>query len=83
MNISSLQTDYLNIDSRSGFNRDIEREYAVQTECTFCGGDKHSAEKNSKRIERRRKKLARLMFHPIDKWNVRLGNSLDVDLKIT
>ena len=23
------------------------------------------------------------MFHPIDKWNVRLGNDLDVDLKIT
>ena len=24
-----------------------------------------------------------LMFHPIDKWNVRLVNALDVDLKIT
>ena len=23
------------------------------------------------------------MLHPIDKWNVRLGNALDVDLKIT
>ena len=23
------------------------------------------------------------MFHPIDKWNVRLGIALDVDLKIT
>ena len=23
------------------------------------------------------------MFHPIDKWNVRLRNALDVDLKIT
>ena len=23
------------------------------------------------------------MFHPIDIWNVRLGNALDVDLKIT
>ena len=23
------------------------------------------------------------MFHPIDKWIVRLGNSLDVDLRIT
>ena len=30
----------------------------------------------------KRKKLVWLMFHPIDKWNVRLGNSLDVDLKI-
>ena len=23
------------------------------------------------------------MFHPIDEWNVRPGNALDVDLKIT
>ena len=23
------------------------------------------------------------MFHPIEKWNVRLRNDLDVDLKIT
>ena len=37
----------------------------------------------SKGQERKRKKLARLMFDTIDKWNVRLGNSLDVDLKIT
>ena len=37
----------------------------------------------SKEKEREKKKLVRLMFHPIDKWNVRLGNALDVDLKIT
>ena len=35
LNISSLQTDYLNIDSSSGFGRDIERAHCVQTECTF------------------------------------------------
>ena len=28
LNISSLQTDYLNLDSRSGFGRDIEREHS-------------------------------------------------------
>ena len=43
-NISSLQTDYLKIDSRSGFDRDSERAYDVQTECIFCGGVNHSAE---------------------------------------
>ena len=37
----------------------------------------------SKKKERKRRKLARLMIHPIDKLNVRLGNALDADLKIT
>ena len=31
LNISSVQTDYLDIDSSSGFGRDSERENAVQT----------------------------------------------------
>ena len=37
----------------------------------------------SKKLESKRRKLAQLMLHPIDKLNVRLGNVLDVDLKIT
>ena len=44
LNISSLQTDYLNIDSNSGFGRDNERAHDVQIECTFCGGVNHSVE---------------------------------------
>ena len=44
LNISSLQTDYLNIDSSSGFGRDSERAHSVQIECTFCGGVNLSAE---------------------------------------
>ena len=44
LNISSLQTDYLNLDSSSGFDRDHERAHTVQTECIFCGGINHSAE---------------------------------------
>ena len=47
LNISSLQTNYLNIDSRSGFGRNSERAHAVQTKCAFCGGDNHSSEKNA------------------------------------
>ena len=43
-NISSLQTDYLNLDSSSGFDKDSEMAHDVQTECTFCGGVNHSAE---------------------------------------
>ena len=37
----------------------------------------------SKGLERKRRKLARLMFHLTEIRNVRLGNALDVDLNIT
>ena len=37
-NISSLQTDYLNIDSISGFDGNSEIAHDVQTECTFSIG---------------------------------------------
>ena len=37
----------------------------------------------SKGLERKKRKLARLMFHLAGIRNVRLGNALDVDLKIT
>ena len=50
LNISSLQTDYLNLDSSSGFGRNSERANTVQKKCTFCGGTNHSAEKCVKRI---------------------------------
>ena len=45
MNISSLQTDYLSLDRNSGSSRNSERVHAVQTKCTFCGGNNHSAGK--------------------------------------
>ena len=50
LNISSLQTDSLNIDSNSGFGRNSERANTVQTKCTFFGGTNHYAEKSFKRI---------------------------------
>ena len=52
LNISSLQTDYLNIDSNSGFDRDSEKAHTDQTECTFCGGVNHSAEQCFERIRK-------------------------------
>ena len=52
LNISSLQTDYLNLDSSSGSSRNSEIAHAVQTKCTFCGGNNHSAEKCFKRIRK-------------------------------
>ena len=56
LNISSLQTDYLNFDSSSCFVRNTERAHDVQTKCTFCGGNNHSAEKCFKRIRTEKEK---------------------------
>ena len=42
--ISSLQTDYLNLDRKSGSSKDSERENIVQIRCNFVGGVNHSAE---------------------------------------
>ena len=49
LNISSLQTDYLNLDSSSsGSNRHSERAHYVQEMCTFSEGNNHSTENSSK-----------------------------------
>ena len=59
LNISSLQTDYLNLDSSSsGSSRHNEIAHSVQEKFTFCGGNNHSAGKSSKGLERKRRKLA-------------------------
>ena len=50
LKISSLKTDYLHLGSSSGFCRNSERAHAVQTECTFCGGNNHSAEQCFKKV---------------------------------
>ena len=39
LSISSLQTDYLNLDSNSGSGINNERSNLVQKKYTFCGGD--------------------------------------------
>ena len=57
LNISSLQTDYFNLDnSVSGFSRHNERADSVQTKYTFCGLNNHSAEKCFKRIRQEKEK---------------------------
>ena len=43
--ISSLQTDYLNLDSSSSSGRNNERSNTFQKKRNFCGGVNHSAEK--------------------------------------
>ena len=81
--ISSLHTDYLNIDSSSGCAKNSEREDIVQTKFTFCGGANHSAESVSKGPERKSKKLVQMVIRTTDVQNVRLANALDLDLNIT
>ena len=56
-NISSLQTDYLNLDnSVSESSRHNKRANSVQTKCTFCGLNNHSAGKCFKRIRQEKEK---------------------------
>ena len=50
LSISSLKTDYLNLDSISGCGKNSERANLVQKKFTFFGGANHSAEKKIKRI---------------------------------
>ena len=83
LNLSSLQTDYLNPDSSSGFGINSERTNIVQTKCTLCGGTNHSAEKISKGLDRKRKNLVRLVLQTTDKRNRHLENVLDADMNIT
>ena len=72
LNISSLQTDYQDLDSSSDSSRNSKRAHSVQTKCTFCGNNNHAAEKCFKRIRKEKKKLAWLMFHLTEIWNLRL-----------
>ena len=72
LSISSLQTDYRNIYSNSGYGINGERANRVQIKCTFCGGDNHFEENNSKGSESKRRKLLRLVIWTKDVRNVRL-----------
>ena len=57
LNISSLQTDYLNLDSSSsGSSIHSERAHYVQAKCTFYVGNNHSAEKCFKIIRKEKEK---------------------------
>ena len=83
LSISFLQTDCINIDSSSGCGRNSERANTVQTKYNFCGGSNHSAEKNPKGSDKKRKHFVRMVIRTTDVQNVQLANFLYVDLKIT
>ena len=83
LSISSLQTNYLNLDRSSGCGKNSERENIVHTKCNFCGNANNSTEKCFKRI-RNIKEKARAAGD-LDKKvrNSRFTNVLDANMKIT
>ena len=57
LNISLLQTDYLNLySSRSVSSKNNDKAHYVLTKCTFCGGNNHYAETFFKRIRKEKEK---------------------------
>ena len=58
LNISSLQTDYLNLDSSSSSSSiHNNRAHSVQATCTFFGDNNHSAGKCFKWIRKEKEKI--------------------------
>ena len=57
MNISSLKTECLNIDSsQSGSGKHNEKANSAQAKCTYCGLSNHSVEKCFKNIRKEKEK---------------------------
>ena len=57
MNISSLQTEYLNLDSsKSGPNKHNEKANSAKAKCTYCGLTNHSVEECFKNIRKEKEK---------------------------
>ena len=57
MNISSLQTEYLNLDSSlSGSSKHNEKANSTKAKCTYCGISNHSVEKCFKKIRKEKGK---------------------------
>ena len=83
LNISSLQTDYLNLDnSNSGYSRHNEKANSVQTKCTYCGLNNNSVDFFFKKI-RKEKEKARSDGNSSNQNSDRPARkNLDVDLNI-
>ena len=83
LNISSLQTEYLNLDSsQSGSSKHNEKANSAKAKCTYCGLYNHSMEKCFKISAKKKRKLVLMVLRLTKIQIVQLGNALDVDLKI-
>ena len=57
LNISSLQTEYLNLDSsQSGSSKHNEKAKSTKAKCTYCELSNHSVEKCFKKIRKEKEK---------------------------
>ena len=83
MNISSLQTYSLSLDSSSGFGINSERANTVQKKCAFCGGVNNFAEKGFKGIGQEKEKSCAAGASNKRQTKRTHRKCLDVDLKIT
>ena len=70
LSVSSLYTDYLNLDRRSGCGKNSERENIVHKKCTFCGSAINYAKLFSKVSESKSKNLVRMMI-----WTTNVQNA--------
>ena len=83
LNISSLQTDYLNIDSSSVLGEIVREQTLFIQSAPFVEVLITLQKCFSKVLDRKRKKLVRLVIRTTDKRNRHLENVFDLDLKIT
>ena len=57
LNVSSLQTEYLNLDSsQSGYSKHNEKANSAKSKCTYCGLTNHSVGKYFKKIRKEKEK---------------------------
>ena len=81
--ISSLQTDYLNLDSSLCFGKNVKVQKLFIQSAPFVYVLITLHKNASKSSDRKRKCFVRLVIWTTDERNVRLGNVSDVDLNMT
>ena len=84
LDISSLQTEYLNLDnSNSGYSKHNEKANSAKTKCTYCGLSNHSVEKCFNNIRKEKQKARSAGTSSNKKIRiVQHKNVLDTDLNI-
>ena len=82
LSIPSLQTDYLNLSSRSGCGKIGRQQILFRQSVLFLEVPNILNKNVSKGSEKKREKLVRLVIRVIDVRNVRLTNFLDAYLNI-
>ena len=83
LNISSLQTEYLNLDSsQSGSRKHNEKAHSAKANCTYCGLSNHSVEKCFIKTRKEKEKARSVGTLSRKIQIVQIRNALDADSKI-